>query len=61
MADEQRLLPDSSILHAKNAEAKKSMLYKTIPTLSATGFKHPETTATAVKDESLYTMDCQVN
>lgn len=62
MADDQRLLPDQSVLHAKNPEGpKNSLLYKNIPILSATGFKHAESTAIPHEDDSLYTMACQVS
>ena len=61
MADDNRLLTEGSILQAKNAEgAKTSKLYKTIPILSATGFKPAESKAIPHEDEAYYTMDCQV-
>lgn len=62
MADESKLITDPSILNAKNAEgAKSSKLYKTIPILSATGFKPPESKAICQEDEKMYRMNCQVS
>jgi phosphatidylserine/phosphatidylglycerophosphate/cardiolipin synthase-like enzyme len=61
MADESKAITDMSILNAKNAEGiKSSKLYKTIPILSATGFKPPESKAICQEDEKMYRMNCQV-